>query len=71
MQNSGSSLVHGFKNRYSERTGKVTDYWFFGQIGDVINNLINKKKKKNPIPNLTRISQTKAFLPRFLNQNQI
>ena len=47
MQNSGSSLVHGFKNRYSERTGKVTDYRFFGRTGDVINNLINNYKINN------------------------
>ena len=30
-----------------------------------------KNKNKNPIPYLTRIPQTKAFLPRYLNQNQI
>ena len=30
-----------------------------------------KNKNKNPIPNLTPIHQTKAFLPRYLNQNQI
>ena len=47
MQNSGSSLVHGFKNRYSERIGKVTDYRFFGRTGDVINNLINNYKINN------------------------
>ena len=30
-----------------------------------------KNKNKNPIPNLTQIPQTKAFLPEYLNQNQI
>ena len=24
---------HGFKNRYGEKTGKETDYWFFGPTG--------------------------------------
>ena len=33
--------------------------------------LEERKKKKNPILNLTRIPQTKAFLPKFLHQNQI
>ena len=25
--------IHGFKNRYGEKTGKETDYWFFGRTG--------------------------------------
>ena len=31
---------HGFKNRYGERTGKCSNYRFYGRIDDVINNLI-------------------------------
>ena len=35
---------HGFKNRYSKKTGKWTDYQFSGRTSDVINNLINNYK---------------------------
>ena len=31
---------HGFKNRYGERTGKCSNYRFYGRTDDVINNLI-------------------------------
>ena len=27
------SCMHGFKNRNGQRTGKETDYWFYGLIG--------------------------------------
>ena len=47
MQNSGSSLVHGFKNRYSEKIGKGTGYQFSSRTNDVINNLINNYKNKS------------------------
>ena len=32
--------LHGFKNRYGERTGKEANYQFYGRTGDIINNLI-------------------------------
>ena len=35
-----SDRNHGFKNRYGERTEKISNYQFYGRTDDIINNLI-------------------------------